>query len=260
MIWYELRDPGWYLREGWALTPEIAGRSASRGRGPSMGGIEARVRRREGPATLVIGGRNLGQPEDPAAHLEVTFDGRPLMAADVAPGFFARMLPLPAGTLGGGAGFGILRVVASGRPPVAVEQFDVQDAGRVVFAFGPGWHEPEYNPIEHRLWRWTSDRAELDVHHAGRDVDVEVSGDAGGWFFQRARTITLRVGDVELGRVHARGSFVIRATVRSSALDRAGGAIALTTDTTFVPREQGKSADPRRLGLRVYRATITPRQ
>jgi hypothetical protein len=259
VIWYELHDPGWYLGEGWALTPEIAGRSASRGRGPSLGGIEARVRRREGPATLMIGGRNLGQPGQPGAHLEVTFDGRPLLAADIAPGFFTRTLSLPAGLLGGGAGFGTLRVLASGGPPVAIEQFDVQDAGRVVFAFGPGWHELEYNPIEQRLWRWTSDRAELLIHAAGRDVDVEVSGDAGGWFFQPARTITLRAGDVELGRVNARGPFVIRATARSSALERAGGTIAVTTDTTFVPREQGESADPRRLGLRVHRVTITPR-
>ncbi|RPJ69744.1 MAG: hypothetical protein EHM24_17640, partial [Acidobacteria bacterium] len=195
VIWYELRDPGWYLEEGWALTPEIAGRSASRGRGPSVGGIEARVRRRGGPATLIIGGRNLGQPGEPAAHLEVSFDGGALLTADVAPGFFTRTLSLPAGALAGGAGFGTLRVAASGGPTVAIEQFDVQDAGRVVFAFGPGWHEPEYSPVEQRLWRWTSDRAELLVHHAGQDVEVEISGDAGGWFFQRARTITLRAGD-----------------------------------------------------------------
>ena len=258
-IWYELRDPGWYLDEGWALTPEIAGRSARLGRGPSLGGIEARVRRRDGEATLLVGGRNLGKPRDASVRVAVSFDGREILAADVAPGFFARLVPLPAGALGGAAGHGVLRVAASKGPPVAIEQFDVQDSSRVVFAFGPGWHEPEYNPAEQRLWRWTSDRSELIVHHGGHDVEVTVSGDAGGRFYRRAPSITLRAGDRELARVAARGAFDIRARVSSAALDRVGGVIVLTTDTTFVPRQKGESADSRRLGLRVYRAAITAR-
>jgi hypothetical protein len=258
VIWYELSDPGWYLHEGWALTPEIAGRSARLGKGPSQGGIDARVRRRAGAATLMIGGRNLGQPGQPPAHLEVSFDGRPVLAADVAPGFFTRLLSVPAGVLSGDAGYGTLRVAASGGPPVAIEQFDVQDEGRVVFAFGPGWHEPEYSPVERRLWRWTSDRAALLIHHAGHPVEVQVSGDAGGRFYQPARTITLEAGGTVLGRAQARGPFAIRAVVPAALLD-AGGGVAVTTDSTFVPRERGESADPRRLGLRVYQTTVTPR-
>ena len=256
-IWYELRDPGWYLGEGWALTPEIGGRSAGLGRGPSQGGIDAQVRRREGAVTLLIGGRNLGRAGEGSAHVEVAFDGRTLFSEDVLPGFFARLVPLPPGALAGSAGFGTLRVEAAGGPPVAIEQFDVQDIGEVVFAFGPGWHEREYNPVEQRLWRWTSDRAELIVHHGGRDVMVEVSGQAGGRLLEGPHTITLQAGRQELGRMEARGPFTIRARVAAAVLERAGGTIALTTNRTFVPRQRGESADPRKLGLRVFRATVT---
>ena len=44
-------------------------------------------------------------------------------------------------------------------PSIAIEQFDAQPTGQVVFGFGDGWNELEYNPSTGRLWRWTSDRA-----------------------------------------------------------------------------------------------------
>ena len=260
VIWYELRNPGWYLGEGWALTPEIGGRSAGRRRGPSLGGIEARVRRRDGPATLMVGGRNLGQPGAPAVRVTASFEGRPLLTADAAPGFFTRIVPLPAGALAGPAGSGTLRIEASPGPAVAIEQFDLQGPEGVVFAYGPGWHEPEYNPEEQRLWRWTSDRSTLLVHHGGRAVRVEIAGEAGRRFYEFPSTITLRVGEREVSRVQARGAFEIRAEVDPAALDLARGEIVLTTDKTFVPREKGESADPRRLGLRVYGAKVAPIQ
>jgi len=260
VIWYEVHEPGWYLHEGWALTPEIAGRSARIGRGPSLGGIEARVRRRGSAATLMIGGRNLAGPGGPSARVRVSFDGRDLLAADVSPGFFTRILALPAGALGGEPGLGTLRVVASGGAPISVEQFDVQDAGRVVFAFGAGWHEPEYNLEERVLWRWTSDRAELLVRHEGHVVEVELRGEAGGGIFDRPRRITLQAGEAVLAETEARGEFVIRAVVPPGVLDGAGGAVAVTTDATFVPRERGESRDPRRLGLRVYRTRVRDKE
>ena len=40
MDWYRLRDPAWYLGEGWALTPETAGGAEEDGRGPGRGGIQ----------------------------------------------------------------------------------------------------------------------------------------------------------------------------------------------------------------------------
>ena len=37
---------------------------------------------------------------------------------------------------------------------LAMEQFDAQPAGRVVFGFDQGWYEREYNPATGALWRW----------------------------------------------------------------------------------------------------------
>ena len=36
MDWYRIRQPGWYLGEGWALTPETAGIAEADGRGPDQ--------------------------------------------------------------------------------------------------------------------------------------------------------------------------------------------------------------------------------
>ena len=60
MDWYEIDPPDWYLGEGWAITPETAGVAREDGRGPGRGGIQGWIRRWPGPATLMVGGRNLG--------------------------------------------------------------------------------------------------------------------------------------------------------------------------------------------------------
>ena len=48
-------------------------------------------------------------------------------------------------------------------PEIAVEQFDIQPPSRVMFAFGDGWHEAEYNNATGVRWRWASDRATLRI-------------------------------------------------------------------------------------------------
>ena len=59
MDWHLIQPPGWYLGEGWSLTPETAGVARDEGRGPGRAPIQGWLRRRSGPVTLMIGGRNL---------------------------------------------------------------------------------------------------------------------------------------------------------------------------------------------------------
>lgn len=60
----------------------------------------------------------------------------------------------------------------------AIEQFDVQPAGRPILAFGEGWHEQEYDPSTGRLWRWAGERASIRVIGAAGDALLRVTGEA----------------------------------------------------------------------------------
>ena len=53
--WYRMSPPGWFAEEGWSLTPETSGMAALMGRGPHLGPIVARVRRRPGPTMVMVG-------------------------------------------------------------------------------------------------------------------------------------------------------------------------------------------------------------
>ena len=103
----------------------------------------------------MIGGRLLpgGQA---SARLRVSIDGRTMAEPELAPGFFLRMLELPAGSVTGEGDYAAL-VITADTDRVALEQFDAQPTGNVLYGFGEGWHEHEYNPSTGELWRWTSD-------------------------------------------------------------------------------------------------------
>ncbi len=57
-----------------------------------------------------------------------------------------------------------------------MEQFDLQPADRVVYGFGDGWQELEYNPATGRLWRWSSERAVLRVRSSRRALVLHLEG------------------------------------------------------------------------------------
>ena len=143
MDWHIFDAPGWYLGEGWALTPETAGVAEEDRRGPALAPIEGWIRRRSEEVTLMIGGRNLSGLAPPAP-ITVAIDGRPIGTIAAGPGFFLQFLSLPPGALAGPGAYARLTVAAD-RPRVVVEQFDAQPVARVVFGFAEGWHEME-NP------------------------------------------------------------------------------------------------------------------
>ncbi|MBE3133240.1 MAG: hypothetical protein IMZ55_07185 [Acidobacteria bacterium] len=264
--WYEIRPPGWFVADGWALTPESAGVAAADGKGPGRAPIEAWLRRRPGAAVLMIGGRNLGGPGAPVVQFTVALDGRVIerVAVKPAPGFFLRFVTLPDGGLAGAGQYARLSVSASragaGTGPVqaAVEQFDLQDAGQVIYGFDTGWHELEYNPKTGRVWRWSSEAATVRVYGGGRDVRLRVAGESPLEDFDQAPHVTVRAGQVTLGRYEPAAAFSFDLGIPAQVLEQADGIVTLETDGTFVPDERSGNGDRRRLGLRVYSLAVRP--
>jgi hypothetical protein len=264
--WVELTQPGWFVTDGWALTPELAGLAERERRGPSRGGITAWARRRPGEVVLLVGGRNLGAKDEPDVRFTLSIEGRTLQEWSAAPdpGFFLHTWRLSAGTLEAGDGpFAKVAITAeaadgSARPVRAsIEQFDVQSPEVAVRGFGPGWHEMEYAPGSGLRWRWTSERARLDIAApAGVPVELVLSGESPLRYFGRASTVRVVAGSAVLREFQATSDFTERVIVPADALAAAGGHVHVETDQHFVPDERSGNGDRRRLGLRIFDARV----
>lgn len=255
--WYQIAPPNWYLGEGWALTPETAGVAKNDGRGPGRAPIQGWIRRRPGPVTLMIGGRNLagGGPEVPVT---VSIDGRSVLQIAAAPGFFLKFLTLEAGSLDGQGEFATL-TVAAGTDTVAIEQFDLQPAGLVVYGFGDGWHELEYNPATGRLWRWTSERAVIPIHSIRQPLVLQLSGQ----FETAARTahLVVRSGDRVVSERDVPRRFSLDVAIPAASVSPDGETrLTIETDQWFIPAETSwrPTRDRRHLGLRLFQCELRP--
>ena len=254
MDWHEIAAPDWYAGEGWALTPETAGIAKEDRRGPGYGGIEAHVRRWPGAATLFVGGRNLAEG-GPPAHVTISLDGKVIDEADAAPGFFLREIDLAPGRMSGSGDYARLDVV-SNSVNLAIEQFDAAPAGRIVFGFGEGWHEREYNPATGRLWRWTSDHGTIRVRTPKQSVALELGGEVEASSKSR---VTIRVGDRIVAARDIGETFSIRQVIPQDMIVDGTNFITVTTDGTYVPSERrSRSQDRRLLGLKVFTCRLTP--
>jgi hypothetical protein len=265
MDWHVIEPPDWYLGEGWAITPETAGIAREDGRGPGRGGIRGWIRRWPGQANLMVGGRNLADA-GPAARVRIAVDGRTVDEATVAPGFFLRMLTVGPAGLSGAGDYATVTVDAesdttsSGSPgpraDVAVEQFDAQMTGRVVFGFGDGWYEQEYNPATGRLWRWTSERAALRVRAEGHALSLRMGGE-----IEAAATshVVVRAGDRIVAEQDVGKEFSIATAIPAEALGGPEGEITIETSQWYVPAERSRrSGDRRHLGLKIYYCQVAP--
>ena len=254
--WHRLSAPGWFAEEGWALSPEAAGISRLMGRGPHLGPITARVRRRPGATRLLIGGRNLGGANDPAARFTLTIDGEPFQEWEAAPGFFLRVFDIPAGRLAGEGALAALSVSStpmSGTAPIptGIEQFDLQDAGDYMWAYDTGWQEAEFSPV-FGVWRWTSERATLRLVGPPQSLRIALWIESPLRYFDAAPTVRAMAGATELAATTLSASGEWSFEVGADALAASGGLVTIETDRTFVPAERGGTADQRRLGLRVF--------
>ncbi len=260
--WYRLAPPGWFAEEGWALTPETAGIAESMQRGPYLAPIAAWIRRRETATRLLIGGRHLGAVSDPAVTFVVSIDGKAFTTWEERPGFFLRVFELPSGTLSGAGPLAKLEVRSTApdgaRIATAIEQFDLQQAGSLMWGFGEGWHEAEYNPRV-GLWRWASERATLRIVGNDRPVAIRMQIESPLRYFDDSPHVTLTAAGQVLARVQPTDEMILDATVSSDQLRASGGAVVLETDRTFVPAERGGPPDRRHLGLRVFGVSVAIR-
>lgn len=258
MDWYIFGEPGWFLEQGWGLTPETAGISDRDGWGPHRRPSIGWIRRRSDESVMTIGGRHLGG--DPPVNVAVQIDGRQIAAFDVKPGYFLETVRVPAGTIAGN-GYAQLTVTAQAigggtTPPVAIEQFDFQPVDRVQFGYDEGWFEPEYNPRTGKSWRWMSERALLRVHNGGQPVTLRITGESPLHYFGDAPTVRISAGDRVLSELVPSSDFVADVSVPPDVLNAAGGRITVTSDRAFVAGEREGTADRRRLALRIYSAVV----
>jgi hypothetical protein len=265
--WYRLRPPGWFLGEGWSLTPETGGLTQATGTGLDHRPVVGYIRQYAGPMHAVIGGRHLGSAADPPAGLEMTLDGRVIDGWTVTPRdpAFLRFIELPRGVAGPEGSYARLtvRAITPSQPPgalvqhaekapVAIRQFDIQPASRAIFGFGPGWHDEEFERVTGLRWRWTSDRAVVRVRGPLRPIRVRMRGESPLKYFDVAPVLTLSAGDRVIERLRPSSDWTWEVIVPADALVDASGELRLETNHVFVPSEVTGSPDTRRLGLRVF--------
>ena len=250
--WYRMTAPGWFAQEGWALTPETAGIARLMGRGPSVGPITAYVRRRPEALRVMVGGRHFGGAADPPATFVMAIDGRDVKEWNSAPGFFLEDFELPAGVVAG-EGLASLTIRSGsgkgGSSATAIEQFDLQSSGTLMWGYDTGWHEAEYNQSL-GVWRWTSEQATLRIIDATAPVAVTITVEAPTRYFDEPVSARMRAGEQLLGETTF-DSEVWRVVVPLDALQRSGGRVTIETNRTFVPADTTGVPDRRRLGLRV---------
>jgi hypothetical protein len=263
--WYRIPPPRWFAGEGWALTPETGGIAQASGKGIDRQPIEAFVRRGPQPLRVLVGTRFLDGTGD-AVHFELSIDGVSIDAwnSDVTSGRnLLHLIDLPDGIPGAADGYARLviaaRPVQAGRsmPRVAVRQFDVQPAGGLLFGFGEGWHEEEYDNTTGVRWRWTSDRSLLEVVPP-QGIRLTLRGESPLKYFDAAPIVTVSAGGEVVGTLRPAADFEWTVDVPAAAVIRGGGTVAIATDRVYLPGQVEGTADRRRLGLRLYELHVNP--
>jgi len=263
--WDVFDRPGWFAGEGWALTPEVGGLSQAAGTGVDRRPIEAYVRRRPGPMRIMVGGRHFSAPLDSAASIVVAIDGVDVATWKIepAPGgaSFLRFVDLPGLPPGEGT-YARLTITAYADPPsrptpsIAIRQFDIQSADTLMYGFGDGWHEAEYETATGLRWRWTSDKSVLQVAPA-QAVELAFRGESPLKYFDHAPTVRITAGGQMVGELHPERDFTWHVTVPADAVQRAGGAIAIEIDRVYWPGPAEGTTDTRKLGLRLFETTVS---
>jgi hypothetical protein len=253
--WYPVDRPEWYVGEGWALTPEAAGVAHTDGRDLAHGPINGWINDQARGGVLMIGGRNFEPAKSP--RLTVAAPDRMLIDEPLAPGAFLRFVQLPARPDDHVRVVYPQVTVNASNSSVAIEQFDVS-ARRVVFGFGGGWHEQEFNPRTGARWRWLSERGELAFRSPMQTpLMLHIEGESPLKYFSRASRLTIRAGDRVVFNDALSSDFSVRVTVPWSP-----GPIVFETDQVYSPAERSawwrRSADQRHLGLRIFKVELRP--
>lgn len=264
--WYRFQPPGWFVGEGWSLTPETGGLARATAMGPDHRPIEAWIRRRPGPLHMVVGGRHLGEAGDPAAEFELATEGRSIerWTLAVAERNFLRFIDLPE-SVGVGEGAYVRLTIAAHpiggglrRAAVAVRQFDVQPANRLIYGFGRGWHEQESTPATGLTWRWTSERSELRINPPGTAVRLTMRGESPLRYFAAPPRVRITAADRTIAELRPSSDFEWTVTVPADATAASDGVVAIETDPVYLPGQAEGTGDERHLGLRLFECRVDP--
>ena len=140
---------------------------------------------------------------------------------------------------------------------MAIRQFDIQSSDTLIYGFGEGWHEAEYDNGTGLSWRWTSGRSVLRVSPP-QAVVVRLRGESPLKYFDVEPTVRIRAGDRIVGELRPRSDFEWTVTVPADAVRSADGAIAIETDRIYLPGEAEGTSDARQLGLRLFEIDVNP--
>ena len=264
--WHRFNSmPGWFAAEGWALTPETGGLAKATTMGVDRQPIDAYVRRREGPMHLLVGVRHLGHSGEPATAFQLAIDGAVVEQWTLDPAKNLndlRFIDLPQGLPPGPGELAHLQISARsavpGRPTpeVAVRQFDIQPAGTLIWGFGEGWHEAEYETATGLRWRWTSERSVLRVATGGGmtggGIRIHLRGESPLRYVDMPPRVRVTAGGREIAQLRPRSDFTWDVEVAAADVAAAGGAITIDTDQVYLPGQAEGTADGRRLGLRLF--------
>lgn len=258
--WYRLSVPGWFTGEGWSLTPETGGLMFARKSGPRHRPIQAWVRRRPEETLVVVGGAFLSSPvANATVELRVTLDGVQVDAWRMTPDQprFLRFIRLVPGALVGTTPYATLQIeTPSGRgqavPEIAIQQFDVQSASEVVYGFGPGWYDAESEPSTGSSWRWTGERAVLELQGRPQALKLSLRGEAPLKYFDVAPTVLIESGGRVLHRWQPSGDIDVGLDIPVDVWRDRAATITIRTDRIYLPGLVEGTADTRRLGLRLF--------
>jgi hypothetical protein len=246
--WLHMSPPNWMLDRGWSLTAEVGGITARDSTGPEHSPAIAWLKRRPEATTVVLGGRHIGAG---TATVQLRLNGSPFDTFAAPSGFFLRHITLPAGVLAKAGAYVPLEVTAVGS--ASLEQFDAQPPGVPMFAYDRGWHEPEFNRVEGRSWRWASERADLWVRPIGRAVTLHLAGENPRRYFDAAPHVRVLAGTRELAAFDPGRDFEQAILVPADVLDAADGRVTIETSNFFTNSRVG---DQRHLSLRVFRVSV----
>jgi hypothetical protein len=216
---------------------------------------------------LLVGGRHFSAAGDPPVVFTASIDGAPIETWTVDPGpggiSFLRFFDLPSGLPAGQTDYASLTIAARGdpasrpTPQVAIRQFDIQSSSTLIYGFGEGWHEAEYDNGTGLFWRWTSGRSMLRLSPP-QAVVVRLRGESPLKYFDEVPTVRIRAGDRIVGEFRPDADFEWSVTVPADAVRSAEGAIAIETDRIYLPGQVEGTTDSRQLGLRLFEIAVNP--
>jgi hypothetical protein len=249
MDWYDLHTPEWWLDEGWALSPELAGVADASRRGLAFGAITGHLASAVRGGAIVFGGRNFDSSAQ--SRIDVRVDGQVVDTFEAPAGAFVRVARVP--NADGATRAAELTIKAVPPSRMAIEQFDAS-ASRVVMAFAEGWHEQELIPETGRRWRWLSGHGDLRIvsPRPANALVLQLSGESPLKYFKRPSTVTVRADGAPVFSAALADDFSLTIPIA-----RPAAVITIETDQTYVPAERSsRTRDRRQLGLRIFSCAI----